>query len=186
MKKKKLKNKKVVEKRKGGLLRHFALPNEVKRVILAAVVFLIAILIILSLLDLAGVGGRFINNGFTWLLGKSKVILPVFLLLLAFVFFKLKYKNKWATFLAFVFLLLGTAGLFDVLNGANRQGGGWLGYLITWPLLKMFGGLATQIVLGALIIIGIVILWQFLYKKTKSPVTVTEKTAEDNPPLIKK
>jgi len=186
MKKKKAKNKKVIEKRKGGFFSHFVLPNEVKRVILAAIVFLIAIIVILSFFGLAGAGGRFINSFFIFLFGKAKVILPFFLLLLGFVFFRLKYKNKWATFLAFLFLLLGTAGIFEVLNETTRQGGGWLGYLIAWPLLKLFGRLATQIVLGALIIIGIVILWQFLYKKNKAPVPAVEKTVEDSPPLIKR
>ena len=185
MKKKKAKNKKVSER--GGIGDYLSLPDEVKRVILAAVMFVVAAIIALSFFDLAGTGGRLIIKAFTFLFGNARFIFPLFLVLLGFAFFSLKYKNKWPSILAILLLLVGAAGIFEGfnLNGEIRQGGGWLGYLISWPLIKAFGLLAAQIILGALILIGAVILWQFLYKKPKS-ADASEKKAEEKTPLIKK
>jgi S-DNA-T family DNA segregation ATPase FtsK/SpoIIIE len=193
MKKKKLKNKKVVERGRGRLARYFALPDEVKRVILAVVIFLIAVIITLSFFDsdLAGTGGRFISKSFEFLFGSARIVFPFFLALLGFAFFKLKYKNKWPILLAILLLLLGTAGIFEGLNlnGEEGQGGGWVGYLISWPLLKLFELLVTRIIFAALIVIGVVILWQFLYKRPKSSLVSfekSEKAAEAKPPLLKR
>jgi len=185
MKKKKAKNKKASEK--GRIGEYLSLPDEVKRVILAAVMFVVAVIIALSFFDLAGTGGRLIIKAFTFLFGNARFIFPLFLVLLGFAFFSLKYKNKWPSILAILLLLVGVAGIFEGfnINGEIRQGGGWLGYLISWPLIKAFGLLAAQIILGALILIGAVILWQFLYKKPKS-ADASEKKAEEKTPLIKK
>ena len=188
MKKKKVKNKRAVEKGGGKLGGYLALPDEIKRVILVATTFLIAVIIALSFFDLAGAGGAFIKKTFIFLFGKARVITPFFLFFLGLVFFKLKYKNKWPTLLAIFLLLLGTVGIFEGfnLNGEVREGGGWVGYLINWPLLQLFDLLVTRIILGALIVIGAAILWQFLYKRQKTSVAVSEKASDDKPPLIKR
>jgi len=188
MKKKKAKNKKLSERGGVKFYQRLALPDEVKRIILAAVMFLIAVIIVLSFFGLAGAGGRFIIKSFTFLFGNARFVFPLFLVLLGFAFFSLKYKNKWPVIFAILLALLGAAGIFEGfnLNGEIRQGGGWIGYLIKWLPEKLFGLLAAQIILGALIVIGIVILWQFFYKKPKKQADFSEKKETDKPPLIKR
>ena len=51
--------------------------------------------------------------------------------------------------------------------------------MTSFPLLKAFGLIATQVIFGAIIIIGAVILWQFLYRPKP-------KEKEEKPTLIKR
>ena len=187
MKKKKAKNKRTSEKGGGKLGHRLALPDEVKRVILAAAMFLVAVIVIFSFFgDLAGPGGVFIRKTLELFFGKSKIAFPFFLFSLGIAFYVLKYKKKWPTLFAILLLFLGITGIFESLNELARDGGGWVGYLVTRPPMALFGLLVTRIIFGALIITGIVILWQFFYKKNKKPADLSEKTAADNPPLIKR
>ena len=176
-KKKPKKIKRVVEKRKKPS--RFHLPEDIKRLIWMVSLFLLAIIVVLSFFDLAGAGGNYFIKGFTFLLGKAVFLLPLLLVLGGFAFMGLKYKNKWPIILALILLVLGISGIFECLNDEVRQGG-WIGYLISWPLLKAFGLIATEVILGALIVTGLVILWQFLKRPKK------EKDVEEKTTLIKK
>jgi len=177
-KKKKRNKKKVVEKRDKKPSR-FALPEQTKRLIWAMVTFLIAVIVTLSFLDLAGAGGAYFKKGSSLLFGQAVFALPILLVLAGLAFWRLKYKNKWPIILAVFLLIFGLAGVFECLNHQVRQGG-WAGYAITFPFLKVLGLLATQVIFGAVILIGIVILWQFLYK----PKAKTKE--EEKPALIKR
>ena len=148
--------------------------------------FLVAVITILSFFDLAGEGGRFFMKGFNLLVGKAVFLLPLFLILAGIAFFGLKDKNKWPVILATFLLVLGASGIFEVLGEDVKQGG-WMGYLATWPLLKIFGKLATQIIFGALAATGAVILWQFLYRPSPKQKEIKIKTSgKERPPLIKR
>jgi len=186
-KKRKQKKLKKPEKKLIG----FSLPEEIKRLIWGVAMFLVAVIVILSFFDLAGEGGRFFMKGFNFLVGKAVFFLPLFLVLAGISFFGLKDKNKWPVILATFLLVLGASGIFEAL-GEDAKQGGWLGYLATWPLLKIFGQLATQIIFGALAATGVIILWQFLYhpspkvKPAVRPQEIKIKTAGERPPLIKR
>ena len=143
---------------------HFVLPEETKRVIWAAIMFLVAVIIALSFFSKAGAVGRGIMIAFPYLIGKAIFSLPLLFILSGLVFFSSKYKGKWPITLAILFLLLGIAGILTLnLSPDQRPGeGGWLGYLLSKPLLSAFGFLVTQIIFIALIIVGILIFGQFL------------------------
>ena len=96
-------NKKVVYKTKKSSL--FSLPEDIKRLIWAIVMFLIAMIVALSFFDLAGEGGAFFLQSSRFLFGKAIFALPLFLILAGLAFWRLKYKNKWPIIMA-VFLLL--------------------------------------------------------------------------------
>ncbi|PIS17557.1 MAG: hypothetical protein COT59_00030, partial [Candidatus Nealsonbacteria bacterium CG09_land_8_20_14_0_10_42_14] len=100
-------------------------------------------------------------------------------------FFSRKYKNKWPIILALSLLALGISGTFELFNHDGRQGG-WAGYLISWPFLKTFGAIATQVILGGLIAIGAGILWQFLYRPKPSAAQALEVKKEKEPTFIKR
>lgn len=177
-KKKKLKkNKKFVDKKEKEPGR-FALPERTKRLILFVLMILIAVLVALSFFEKAGVGGQYFMKGFDFLFGKTVFVLPLYLVLTGLAFWRLRYRNRWPVILAFFLLILGTSAIFECFNHEVRQGGGWVGYLITFPFLKAFGLLATQIIFSAIILIGLVILWQFFYRP--KPKT------EEKPALIKR
>ena len=178
-KKKKIKkNKRFVEKAKKPS--RFSLPHEIKRLIWMVLMFLIAVLVVLSFFDLAGTAGNYFVKASTFLFGKAMFVLPLVLVLGGLAFSGLKYKNKWPIILAMILLILAISGLFECFNHDSMQGG-WVGYLSSFPLLKAFGLLATKIIFSAIVIIGGVILWQFLYRHKSK-----ENEKEEKSTLIKK
>jgi len=146
---------------------------------------LAAVIVTLSFFGLAGKGGELFMKAFTFAFGKAAFALPVLLILGGLALFGFKYKNKWPITLALVLLIIGISGTFELLNHEIRQGG-WLGYLVSWPLLKAFGAIVTQIIFAALILIGLAILWKFLYKPKKKEEVKIKKAVEEETPLIKK
>ena len=179
-KKKPEKNKANIKKEKGFFF-GFSLPEEIKRLIWGAVLLLAAVIIALSFFWLAGGGGRFFMKSANFLLGKAAFSLPLILLLGGISLFIFKYKNnKWPVILAMLLLLIGTSGVFGTFDLQIKQGG-WLGYLVSQPMIKIFDKLAAQIILTAIMLIGTMIFWQFLYrsKPKESPDSSLAKTAAD-------
>src|SRR3989344_5493372 len=184
-KRKKVKNnngkRKRLEEKKPS---RFALPDQTKRLILLVLMCLSAVIIVLSFFDLAGTGGEYFKNVAIFLLGKTVFILPLFLIAGGFAFFKLRYRNSWPVILAISLLVLGTSAIFESLEqGVSR--GGWVGYLISLPFLKAFGLLATQIIFTSIVLIGAVIIWQFL-QKPKQPLARIPAGEEADSGLMKK
>ena len=165
----------------------FALPEEVKRVIWAAFMFLGATIITLSFFDAAGSGGRFLIKGLTFLFGKTTFIFPVFLILggLSFIM-NLKYKNKWPVVFAILLLALGASGIFGSFSQEEKIGG-WLGYAVLLPFVKTFGTTAARIILGSVTLVGLIIFWQFLYKprQAEKPIRLAP-LAQGKSSVIKK
>ena len=160
------------------------MPDQTKRLILLVLMCLSAVIIVLSFFDLAGTGGEYFKNVAIFLLGKTVFILPLFLIAGGFAFFKLRYRNSWPVILAISLLVLGTSAIFESLEqGVSR--GGWVGYLISLPFLKAFGLLATQIIFTSIVLIGAVIIWQFL-QKPKQPLARIPAGEEADSGLMKK
>ncbi|MFH1575864.1 MAG: DNA translocase FtsK 4TM domain-containing protein [Candidatus Nealsonbacteria bacterium] len=162
----------------------FALPEQTKRIILLVLMCLCAVIVTLSFFDMAGTGGEYFKKISVLLLGKTVFILPLFLIIGGFAFFRLRYKNKWPVILAISLLTLGTSAIFECLNSETRQGG-WVGYLISLPFLRVLGTLATQIIFASIVLIGSAIIWQFLQKK-KLPLTKISAVKEEQQDLMKK
>ena len=162
----------------------FALPDQTKRLILLVFMCLAAVIITLSFFDLAGMGGEYFKKISIFLLGKTVFILPLFLISGGFAFWRLRYKNRWPVILAISLLILGTSAIFECLDHETRRGG-WVGYLISLPFLRAFGLLATQIIFASIVLIGAVIIWQFM-QKPKLPLVKVSASEEENPGLMKK
>jgi len=183
--KKKLKNKnnKKEKEKKPSL---FVLPNEVKKWILTILVFLVALIIILSFFDLAGRAGSYLMRGLTFLIGKpTTYFLPIILVLGALTIFLIKNKIFLGTGLLAIFILiLGSAGFVESIKSGN---GGKIGYLLTWPFLKFLGNLVTEIIFVSLIIIGGLIFWYFIRgSKVKQVPGKETLITEQKPSLVKK
>ena len=166
----------------------FALPEETKKWIWGVVVFILAIIIALSFFNSAGVAGVALMKGLTFLIGKAVFIIPLILVLGGLVFFNVKYKKFFGpTILAIIILIVGIAGFIESLNPETKQGG-WLGYILSWPFLGLFGGLVAKIVFGGVIMIGCLIFW-YLIKGPKArdiPKIKEDLEIEKEPSLIKK
>jgi len=195
-KKRKFKRKFDKEKKK-----RFALPQEIKHMILGVILILLAILVALSFFEKAGKAGLYFMKGAKLLIGNTVFLIPLIFVLAGIAFLIYRSQRKlltWPIVLAVLILILGLTGILGSFNPQNMRGG-WLGYVLGWPLLKYFGFWATQLIFLALVIIGGLIFWQFLgrfLKKEKpeaaqvpgkppAPSSV-EGGAEGKPSIIKR
>ncbi len=146
----------------------FSLPEETQKHILAIVFFLLAIILVLSYFGKAGIAGQFLFTSLDFLIGKTIFVLPLLFSLASSSFFLAEYKEVLRpSLLAILITISGVSGILEKLNPGMGQGG-WLGHILTWPLLKFFGIWVTQILFVAAIMIGIVIFWRLLKKETVS------------------
>ena len=172
---------------------------------------LTAIIISLSFFNKAGKAGSYFLTGARVLVGETAFLIPFILILGGLVFLNSKKNSEdflerrrkifWQVSLACFILLLGLTGILGGFNPEIKRGG-WLGYFLSWPLLKYFGFWAAQIIFLGLIIIGSLIFWYFLHepkeKKDKEKEVEAEKeetkfasaptygAAEEKPSIIKR
>ncbi len=144
---------------------------------------LLAVLMGLSFFNRAGIIGEYFIRGARLLIGETVFLIPLVFVLGGLVFLNTKYnlghsgkarRVIWPIILASLFLTVGVSGILANFNPIVRNGG-WLGYLLNWPLLNYLGIWATEIIFLASIIIGIIIFWQFL----RSPRLAGELTGEE-------
>ena len=197
-KKKHKKFKKRFDKREKRFAR-FALPVEIKQMIFGVLMILIAVIAGLSFFDKAGKAGLYFMKAGRFLVGETVFLIPLVFILGGLVllfakddqkFFKKERKTFWPVILAGLVLIFGITGISAGFNPESMKGG-WLGYLLSWPLLKYFGFWATQIIFLALIVIGSLIFWHFLGKHRKkealeSPQALDKEEAPVKPSIIKR
>lgn len=185
MRKKKFKKKKFTGKEKRPS--RFALPEDIKRLMLGVVLVLVAVIVALSFFGLAGRGGELFMRVSVFLFGRAIFTVPLLLILGGLAIFSppRKISGGWPIILALLLLVLGISGIFE--SSLETRQGGWVGYLVAWPFLKTFGKIATQIIFGAVIAAGGVILWRFLYRpKPSFALRALADKSEGKPPLIKR
>ena len=125
----------------------------------------IAIIFALSFFEKAGIAGELFLKGGTFLTGDTVKIFPFLFFFSSFIFFVTKYTNIFRSLtLGTLFFILGYSGILESFN-PEVQKGGWLGYILNWPLMKLFGFWVAQIIFWACIIVGLVVFWYLLYKK---------------------
>lgn len=183
------KNKKKFEE-----LDDFTLPQEIKRWIWGILFSLFSLIILLSFFNLAGAIGDALMKVLTFLVGRTVFIMPLIFLLSAVIFFSPRYKNfLFALILAILLLMVGISGIFGILGQgknlsatteANDQGG-WLGYLFSTFLTKLFGFWISHIIFGIMVVIGVLIFWHLL-KRPVSPKSEILEEEIQKPSFLKK
>jgi len=168
--------------------RRLLIPEDTKRVILGVIMILIAVLIVLAFFNKAGVGGKGFMRTIMFLFGKAGFILPLLFVLAGIVFFNLTYGHKSLIIGGVILLIIGITGVLGILDfqketELNTRQGGWTGFLISWPLFKLFGFWATTIIFSAITVIGGLILWHPLHQRKKR---IAMKREDEKPSLIKK
>jgi len=137
---------------------------ETKQSISAVFLLLLGILSFFSLIDLAGTIGVYLNTSLQWLLGSLRWLAPlIFVLVGYFLLRPAKYPLHFSSWLGLVSFVLSFTGLVHLLtqapdlSGAAKlsQGGGYLGLLLSYLLLKATGFWGGLVLLLALFLIGI-------------------------------
>jgi len=184
---KKKKNQKNNKSQKEGRISRIFLPEEVKKWVFGIFMLLIAAIFIFSFFDLAGVAGKAIMKILIYLIGKTVFSLPLILIISGLVFLTTKYKKVFfPTILAIFILIFGLAGILECFKSGMGQGG-LIGFIITWPFLKLFGFLVAKIIFSAVIVVGIIIFWYLLrpgYLLEGREKLKGEGIAEEKKPLI--
>lgn len=123
------------------------------------------LLVTLSAFNMAGLVGEFFYKGFNSILGIGYYVLPILLVVIGFSFFKKDHIELAGTQAIFGFIsLLSTLGIIDLAVNGNGPSldmtyGGYAGSIIAWPFLKLFGVYAGILLLGTILIISLIILF---------------------------
>ena len=167
--------------------------------VIAILILLLAFLIVLSFFKASGIAGKYLNIADNFLFGGAIYALPVFLIIFSFALFGRKFKNKLYPTLALFALVVALSGLLEIIDFKKQpinfrhfhfvySGlGGWVGNIIAWPFMKIFGFWGALVVFLALFGIGIVVFWPIFYKEGE-PKIKKERKAEPKPtkPIVKK
>jgi len=164
--------KKVFKKQKKSISEKHVFSKEAKKWIWGIVFFLLAIIIILSFFNKAGIAGDSLMRVLTLLIGEASFSVPIILILGSIAFLKAKDILSSAI-LAMSLLVLGVSGLFGSINPELEQGGK-IGYLASFFILKLFGNLVSIIFFGVLIIASLFLFW-YLFGKPSLRIKLPKK-----------
>lgn len=139
-----------------------------RRGIIIVALFVVAAISILSFFDLAGSAGNFLDQVLMVVFGWGSFLFPLILLVVGYLLiFPDKYSLRPSNYLGAFLFTLALSGIFHLFISqeeaiqaiSDGRGGGYLGLIISLPLLKIMGIWATSIVLIALLCIAILIVF---------------------------
>ncbi len=135
---------------------------ETKQGILAVLFFVLSAIFTLASINKAGFIGIKVFTFLNMLLGIGYFLIPLLFLLLSISFLKSEERNfnKMKLIGGILFFISGL-GLIDLISKTYWTAqGGKVGWLISTPLLKLFGFYASIIILVALLVISCLILFE--------------------------
>ncbi len=154
----KQKNSNGNKKKSKNVVQESRLKTETKHGILAIVFFVLALFFLMSAFDFAGPAGKFSYKIFYYLLGLGYSLLPILFVLLGSSFVKSeKPKVGLTRFISSFMFLLSGLGIIEIAGGTDA--GGFLGKVLSMPFVSLFDVYASIILLGAILIISILIMF---------------------------
>jgi len=158
-----------------------------KRWIKAILLFLVAIIVVLSFpsFNKAGYAGQIFARICDFLIGKAFYTIPLFLFVAGLIFLKTKKKGKnLAMVLAVLISLVGVAGILAV----TQTTGGFIGFWLAKLFIGLFGILVANIIFGAILLIGLFIFLQFIWQdlqrhekeEKEAPTFAVNRQADEN------
>ena len=165
------------------------LKTETKHGIWAIVFFVLALFLFMSAFSKAGPAGNFFYEIFYYLLGIGYILLPILFILLGSSFIKSGRPNiGWTRMISSIAFILSGLGIIDIASG--KHSGGFLGKFIATPFVSLFDIYASIILLGAILIISILVMFDTrpnlisFFQKIRAAFrkknTNAEDTYEDN------
>jgi S-DNA-T family DNA segregation ATPase FtsK/SpoIIIE len=125
----------------------------------------LGLLVSLSVFNMAGMVGNFIYSSLSFVLGFGYYLLPVILVVVGYSFMK-KEKPQVAKLHAIfgILTILSCLGIMDIATNGKGESlnltfGGYLGGIISWPFIKLFGVYAAILLLGAILITSLIVLF---------------------------
>lgn len=146
----------------------FELHPDTMRGIGVVVMLLLAVLSLLSLLDVAGSVGELFKEGLTSLFGWGRVVVPFWFALVAYALlvpdsFGWRISNS----IGLLLTILGYSGILHLFVDPDKatrairlgDGGGYAGLALSYPLQELFGMWATAAILAAVFLIGLLLVF---------------------------
>lgn len=134
------------------------LKTETKHGIWAILFFVLALFLLMAMFSGAGKAGNFVYDFLNYFFGVGYVLLPLLFVLLGTSFLKSETPNiGWTRALSGTMFLLSGLGMIDVAS--NTHAGGFLGRILSTPLVALFDVYASIIFLGAILIISILVMF---------------------------
>lgn len=147
----------------------FDLKPETQRGIWAIGFFALSVILILSLFSLGGIAGRYLVKIFSLSFGWGVFFIPVILIIAGIILIKapgirLSYKGRLLGVGLFTFSILGFLHIFTNINNSSAlaklgKGGGYLGFIISYPLLKVLSFWGGFVVLFAMVVIALLVVF---------------------------
>ncbi len=163
------------------------LPEKIKGWIMGIIMIIASVIITLGFFEKAGIAGSMIIRAGRLLVGQALFVTPAILFLGGFVFFISKYPLQikrqlfYPIIIAALLLIFGITGFLGCLDKEAMQGG-WLGHILSWPLMRYFGFWVSIVIFMGLISIGGVIFWYFLRPSSEEK----KEDKEEKPSFFKK
>ncbi len=134
------------------------LKTQTKHGIIAVVFFVLAVFFLMAYFDRAGRAGMFAYEKLNLLFGVGYILFPTLLLLLGSSFIKSEVPDiGWNRVISGALFLLSSLGMIDVATVDHR--GGFLGEVLATPFVSLFDVIASQLFLGGILIISILIMF---------------------------
>ncbi len=176
-------------RKKSEPVSRFDLKPETSRAILAVVVFVLALISLLSIFHAAGTFGRLWIHYVSLLFGIGVYVMPLLLVALAFAILNLKkFPTKKTTYLGFVLFVVGFVGLAHLAANqdqaldiaARGTGGGFIGYGISRPLYLLFGGWGALVILVADVVISLLLFFNESIKLIMEKIRLADREVDED------
>lgn len=166
---------------------HHGLKDETKNSIFAVAFFVLGMLFSLAAFGKAGAVGNSAYKILEALFGTGFFILPVMFFMATISFFSSSLRPNFLshTIIGGIMFIASGLGLMDII--VAEKTGGWLGYIISWPLLKLFDFWISLLIIIAFFIISILIMFNISISLNKLGFPwKKEKEDEKNNAEVKK
>lgn len=170
MAKKDIESEDVVEQKRGrksqkGGRKKVELKEETTESIWGISFLVFGLLVFLSIFNMAGVAGNFIYKILNSFFGLGYFILPIILAIVGISFMR---RGSWDIARLHAIMgacvLLSVLGIIDITSNGEGESiiityGGYLGSIVSWPFLKLFGVYGGILLLGTLLIVSLIVLF---------------------------
>ncbi|HCX27581.1 MAG TPA: cell division protein FtsK, partial [Candidatus Portnoybacteria bacterium] len=151
------------------------LDDETKKGITAILLLVLALIAVLSAFGLAGSVGNYFYKGLGVLFGWGFFMVPLGLVIIGVLLLQSLHKDIYgAPFFGVGLFILSWLGLLQlfVINQPLEatRGGGYIGFALAYPLKEFFGIYASYIILIALIIISLLVAFNFSLKNLMAKI----------------
>lgn len=167
----KMKNRKI--KHNFSSLLKFELSEEVKKEITGIFLVAVSLILFLSFFHAAGQAGDFFQRAFIKLIGWGYFFLPlIFIVIGILMICKSSQKRAIkASLVGIILLLFSILGLIQVIFGRQAfgrqtiEGGGYIGELITHPIVNLLGQYATVIIFLSGVFVSLILIFDTSLKR---------------------